>query len=56
MTSSSPISVSPPTRGGGAIGPPHRVAGGVVGIAPQRVVVAVGLGHVAERVDRSGTR
>ena len=52
VTSSSPISVSPPTSGGGAIGPPHRVVAAVGRVAPQRVVVAVGLGHVAERVGR----
>ena len=32
------------------MGPPQRVVARVGGIAPQRVVVAVGLGHVAERV------
>ncbi len=49
-TSSSPISVSPPTIGGGAIGAPHRVVAPYVGIAAERVVVAVGLRDVTERV------
>ena len=50
-TSSSPTRESPPTNGGGAIGPPQRVPRGVVLVPPQRVVVAVGLGDVAEGVD-----
>ena len=50
VTSSSPISVSPPTSGGGAIGPAPPGRRRRRRVAPQRVVVAVGLGDVAEGV------
>ena len=49
-TSFSPMRVSPPFMFGEAIGPPHTVVRAVGRIAPQRVVVAEGLGHVPERI------
>ena len=50
VTSSSPISVSPPTMRRRRDRRPPAVVARVRGIAPQRVVVAVGLGDVTERV------
>ena len=52
VTSSSPISVSPPTSTGDAIGILPPGLGAVRRVAPQRVVVAVGDRDVAEGVVR----